>query len=410
MVAMVAMVAMMLRLADRSRGLTLTNAVVLRPDLGVARSLRIVGGRIAGIGAAPARGDLVVDCRGAAILPGLINAHDHLELNSFGRLKWRTRHENVREWIADFQPRFATDPALASNRPDTLDDRLFVGGLKNLLCGVTTVCHHNPLYRRLRTGFPVRVVRQFGWSHSLGIDGEQLGASYRRTPSGWPWIVHAAEGVDEGAAAELGEMDRLGCVGANTVLVHGVGLTPSDRALAIARGCALVWCPSSNEFLFGKTADVRAFSANGLLALGSDSRLSGDGDLIDEIRAARGTGLLPAHDLIRAVTSDAARALRLRHAGALVEGAPADVAVFPAGSADPLDAVLASRRADVRLVLLDGRPLVGDPDFADVFDVARTSATRVRLDGRAKLLASTIARQAQRAAIRETGLDLEVAA
>jgi cytosine/adenosine deaminase-related metal-dependent hydrolase len=115
---------------------------------------------------------------------------------------------------------------------------------------------------------------------------------------------------------------------------------------------------------------------------------------------------VPAHDLIRAVTADAARALRLRHVGALVEGAPADVAVFPAGSAGPFDAVLAARRADVRLVLLDGRPLAGDPDFADVFDATRTGATRVRLDGRVKLLASTIARQARRAAIREPGLEV----
>ena len=35
---------------------------------------------------------VVVDLDEAVVLPGLINAHDHLELNSFPRLKWRPRY------------------------------------------------------------------------------------------------------------------------------------------------------------------------------------------------------------------------------------------------------------------------------------------------------------------------------
>ena len=99
---------------------------------------------------APDKGDAVVDLDDSFVFPGLINAHDHLELNSQPRLKWRERYDNASEWIADFQPRFETDPALAVTRPDTLDDRVWVGGLKNLLSGVTTVCHHNPMHRPLR--------------------------------------------------------------------------------------------------------------------------------------------------------------------------------------------------------------------------------------------------------------------
>jgi cytosine/adenosine deaminase-related metal-dependent hydrolase len=178
---------------------TFVNAVVLAGDGGTHGTLRIRRGVVDELGAPPRRGDLVVDVEGGVVLPGLINAHDHLELNSFPRMKWRARHANVREWIADFQPRFATDPALAKARPDTLVDRLWVGGLKNLLAGVTTVCHHNPLHATLKRRFPVRVTRRVGISHSLQIDGARVADSCRRTPEDWPWIVHAAEGVDADA-------------------------------------------------------------------------------------------------------------------------------------------------------------------------------------------------------------------
>ena len=82
----------------------------------------------------------------------------------------------------------------------------------------------------------MRVVQHYGWSHSLLVDGDEaVAGAYRRTPRDWPWIIHAAEGTDPDAASELGRLDDLGCLGANTVLVHGVGLRPEDRARLTAR-------------------------------------------------------------------------------------------------------------------------------------------------------------------------------
>ena len=126
------------------------NAQVVVPGCRLARTLRISDGRIDGIDVAPDKGDEVIDLERSFVFAGLINAHDHLELNSQPRLKWREKYTNASDWIADFQPRFATDPALAVTKAETLDDRVWVGGLKNLLAGVTTVCHHNPMHRVLR--------------------------------------------------------------------------------------------------------------------------------------------------------------------------------------------------------------------------------------------------------------------
>jgi len=349
----------------------------------------------------------VIDLEDGIVVAGLINAHDHLELNSFARLKWRERYANVREWIADFQPRFHTDPALAGACPATLTDRLWVGGLKNLLSGVTTVCHHNPLHRPLRARFPVRVVRRLRISHSLQIDGARVADAYKATPPEWPWIIHAAEGIDEEAEREIATLDAWGCLAANTVLVHGVAINGhADRV--VTSGVSLVWCPSSNEFLFGQTASVQPFARARRLAIGSDSRLSGEGDLLDELRMASRTSQVSAESLVRAVTIDAGALLRLGQAGRLEAGTPADLAVFRRKSVDPYDSLVAATRADVRLTMRDGIAMVADEGLGAVFHARRESCVPVRVDGSKRWLAKWIARRVSRMALNEPGLEVDL--
>lgn len=388
------------------RGVTFVNGRILGADGCVGSNLRVEGGRLAGLDEAPGRGDLVIDLEGAVLAPGLINAHDHLELNTLPRLKWRDRYANAREWVEDFQPRFRTDPALVEMLSQPMADRLFVGMLKNLLSGVTTVCHHNPMYRPLRAGCPIRVVRRYGFSHSLYIDGAAVARSFRRTPRGWPWIIHAAEGTDATAADEFRRLDELGCIGPRTVLVHGVGLRAPDRARLIAAGGALVWCPGSNDFLFGARAEVEPFARAGRLALGSDSRLSGARDLLAELGVARRTPGLSARALVRAVTADAAAVLRLPLAGRLAVGAPADLAVFRPDGPDPWEALVSCERAEVQLVMVAGQPRVGDRSLRALFETAGVPAVEARLDGVPKLLAQSLARRLAQSAVGEPGLEV----
>ena len=401
--------------------LSFTNATL--PDSN-ATTLRVVGERIAAIGEPPRARDAIIDCNGDWLLPGLINAHDHLELNNFPRLKWRERYDSAREWIADFQPRFTTDPALIATLSVPLDDRLLIGGLKNLLSGVTTVAHHNPLHRALRqsrilrhaqdASFPVRVAQRYGWAHSLGVDGDaKVVASYRRTPKDWPWIIHLAEGVDDAAARELSRLDALGCLHANTVIVHGVGLSDNDRTLLRERGAGLIWCPSSNLFMLGRTADMRALvvhpsTGSGCVALGSDSRLSGERDLLDELRVARDTGQMNDETLLAMVTTNAARLLRLTNVGALRVGALADLLVMSERSLTHHASRLTfhASRQDVRLVLLAGRARLAAPAYAHVFDATRTRAERITVDGCEKLLERSLVARLRQCRIHENGVDL----
>src|SRR5262249_29502953 len=150
-------------------------------DGGVAETVRF-SSRILGLGDAPRAGDTVVDGPGAVVLPGLVNAHDHLELNHYGRLKGRERYVNASQWIDDLRPRLSADPAIRNGRAHPLGERLFIGALKNLLSGVTTVAHHNPFYPELRRTIPIRIVRRYGWAHSFQLERQPAGA--RGEPGG----------------------------------------------------------------------------------------------------------------------------------------------------------------------------------------------------------------------------------
>ena len=392
------------------RAVALVNARVVT-DEGIASSIRF-SSRILGIDAPLERSDVVVDVEGAFVLPGLVNAHDHLELNHFGRVKFRDSYENASSWIDDMRPKLQEDPAIREGRSQPLRDRLLVGGLKNLLSGVTTVSHHNPLYRELGRWFPVRVVRRYGWAHSFFLErGPEIEKAYRKTPRDAPFLIHLAEGFDANAREELSRLRELGCLGENTVLVHGVGLSPEDWISVRRAGAGLVWCPSSNLFLLGRTAPLDDFldrepASRTSIALGTDSRLSGARDLLEEIREAGAAADVEPADLLRMVTANAANLLRAPEAGRLSPGHPADLMVIPPLAEDPAHALLALDRSQIRMVTVGGRPLVGAPDLSPVFAARRVAMARAMLDGEARVLDGTLAQRIRASSLAEPGLEL----
>jgi cytosine/adenosine deaminase-related metal-dependent hydrolase len=387
-------------------------------DGAIADSLRW-STRILSVGERPKSRDTVIDLNGAAVLPGLVNAHDHLELNHYGRLKCRDRYENASAWIADLRPRLATDPAIRDGRSYPLTERVFIGGLKNLLAGVTTVAHHNPFYPELRRTMPVRVVRRYGWAHSFLLERQPAGARgepggdiaerWKGTPADAPFLVHLSEGIDEEARSELPRLEALGCLSPNTVIVHGVAIDADGWRRVARAGAGLVWCPASNLFLFGRTAAVRHLldDANGAaprVAIGTDSRVTGSRDLLDELRVALDAGSVSASEVLGMVTTGAARLLRQPRAGRIAVGGPADLLVLPMRSATPAGALLETTRRDVRLVTIDGRPMVADPDLASVFQARRLTPRQFRVDDTPKLGDSGLVRRIAGCPIPEPGV------
>jgi cytosine/adenosine deaminase-related metal-dependent hydrolase len=231
--------------------------------------------------------------------------------------------------------------------------------------------------------------------------------SFAATPADRPWLIHLAEGTDATAQAELAQLDRLGCLAANSVLIHGVGLREQDIDRVIARGAAVVWCPASNRNLLGRSLDPRRLCAAGRLALGSDSRLSGARDLLDEMSGIAARGELSPDQLLGLVTSQAARILRLSSNGSLTPGAPADLVIVEDRGGDARCGLVGIERSQIRAVVRHGVPRIADPDFAEWFEVAGMETVQVTLDGKPKLLAKPLADAALVAL--EPGLELVAA-
>lgn len=372
-----------------TRPLTVTNATVWNGERFERRDLYMSDVILN----KPARNALTVDLSGYTISPGKINAHDHLELNHFPRTKFRERYDNAHQWGEEVSARLNDEP-FKTLRSYPLTDRLLVGALKNLLEGVTTVLHHNPPHKPLfRKDFPVRVIRKYGWAHSLHFNTDaEIVASYRKTPPNVPWCIHLAEGTDEIAAGEYQRLKRLGCVGSNTVIVHGVGMTDEDIADAAPRVLGLVVCPSTNLFLLGKTIDVSKWlAAGGRVALGTDSRLTADGgwqrefeSLHDSARAA-----LPPAAIVQIANQGAARMLNVGNT--LQPG-------------DPADWTASQEMLPPDVVVVRGVPQVIRYDAMPRFEGIPTVPAHYR--GVRTFLHRDLAHQVARCSLQEPGLEL----
>jgi 5-methylthioadenosine/S-adenosylhomocysteine deaminase len=325
------------------------------------------------------------------IYPGLINAHDHL--------------------IGTFQPRVGFGPYLnwlhwdndlkrsAVFRQRNMIDAGTVyqlGGLKSILSGVTTVADHIP--RNISAphigDMLVGVVGPYCLAHSVASFrlrwGDGPAVEYARASDlDQPFMVHVGEGHDLETRGELQALDALGALGPQTLLVHGVAFTAPDAALAARRKASLAWCPGSNMFMFGKTTDIRQLRRAGVnICLGTDSLFTGTPGLLEEMRVARTCynerygEELPARDLFRMVTVNAARALRLEGlAGRLDPGCQADIlCLTPEGQGkDPYAALVEARAGDILLLLRGGRPLLGRTEHLPLFQAAGGPFSRVRL-------------------------------
>lgn len=302
-----------------------------------------------------------LDLSGLKILPGLINAHDHLDFALYPKLG-SGPYSNATEWAHDiYRPH--EEPVRSHLRvPKEL--RLLWGGMRNLLAGVSTVSHHDPWHPIFGEGFPVRVVQEFGWAHSLEFTAD-VKAAFDATPPGAPFLIHLGEGTDESAAREIFRLKQLGALTDRTVLIHAVGLREEGWTLVREAGASVIWCPRSNIFTVGRTLDVGAATVP--IALGTDSPITACGDLLDELLFVREKFGLDEPRLRTLVGSQAQQILRLAER-------PEDWIAVSAFGCPP------------ELVVIGGQIRLISPRLAD--EIRTSDFSPIQLEGRPRVLVS----------------------
>ena len=303
------------------------------------------------------RDDQVIRFDNHYLYRGLINAHDHLEMNLYPRMG-TPPYNNYTEWARDvYKPQ---DSPVKEIESVPIRHRLVWGGIKNLISGVTTVVHHNPWYYSMDFNFPVRVLKKYQWAHSLAFE-KNLKKKLRKET---PFIIHAAEGVDAFARNEIDQLDKLGLLNANSVLVHGVAIGKNEIEKISRANASLVWCPSSNLFMFRKTADVPEIEKKISVALGSDSTMTGCATFLDEMKAAHQSEMATAGKIFEMASVIPERIFNLP-SQQISPGFPADLLIMPIKTQDYYDNLILQDSADISAVIINGKLQYADPIVAD---------------------------------------------
>ena len=326
-------------------------------------AILIEGGHVASIRDGADLSAPSLDLAGYTLLPGLINAHDHLEFGLFpklGRLEGAPSYLNSPEWGEEIHRIHADSIERYKQIPKST--QLWWGAIRNLLCGVTTVCHHNPLHADLiRTDFPVRVLSRYDWSHSLALD-PSLAEKFQTSPKDHPFILHAAEGVDEKSRNEISQLDEMNLLNERVVLVHGLACTAHEIALINRRHASLVVCPTSNRYLFGKALSRGLLTSIERVALGSDSPITADGDLLDEIRYLFTEAALHENTIYNMVTAGPADIFHFEDGqGRIEEFGVADLIAVRSEHNSPARVLSHLTFINVELVLLAGVVRMASP-------------------------------------------------
>jgi amidohydrolase family protein len=137
-------------------------------------------------------------------------------------------------------------------------------------------------------------------------------------------------------------------------------------ALINQRHAALVLCPTSNEFLFRRSPSLAFIRSIDAVVLGSDSPLTGAGDLLDEVRFAHTHIGLDANSAYGMVTNRAADVLRLRQGeGRLWPGSVADIVAVRDIGLSPAGTLAQLTIEQIELVIVAGRVQLASPSLLE---------------------------------------------
>lgn len=370
--------------------------------------------RAAGAGAPPLEleriAERIVEARGKAVLPGVINAHTHF---SQVLMRGLAGGRPLVQWLKEL-----IWPLQSALTPEEMGLAALVGLVENLHCGVTHVVQHHKVVRGPAfTDAVCRAAQTVGLRMTLARSWADMGANpepadailddlrrlYREwhQPGGleiangpistWrcsvdtmqkthalagefgaPSHIHVAETQEEVEMTlelfgrrPVDWLESIGVLDQRTQVVHAVWLEEGEKQRLAERGATVVHCPVSNMVLGSGIAPVADFLRKGVrVLLGTDGPASNDTqDIWETLKSAVGLARVANLD---PTLLPPAQALRLITDGRTVqEGAPADIIIVNLRHAravpvHDLDSALTlcTHGSDVDTVIVDGRILM----------------------------------------------------
>ena len=292
----------------------------------------------------------------ALAFPGLINSHDHLDFNSFPRTGNHV-YKNYTEWGKDIREnnQEAINAVLKIPRPL----RTQWGIYKNLLNGVTTVVNHGE--HLIINDSPITVFQDCYSLHSIHFENNwkyQLNSLFKKKGS---YVIHIGEGTDAASGKEITTLTKWNLFKRKLIGIHGVAMNESQAT----RFHAVVWCPASNFFLLNCTAPVDQLKKHTNIIFGTDSTLTAEWNIWEQLRQARGTKLLTDDELLDAVGSTAASVWDMNN-GTLASGKDADIVVAKIKDhVTDVDAFYALNPEDILMVMHQGEICLFDESLND---------------------------------------------
>ena len=283
--------------------------------------------------------------------PGLINSHDHLEYNLYPRLGHKIYRDYV-EWGNEIH--IKDTELINSIESVPVELRLQYGVIKNLINGVTSVAHHGS-YNAVLNNSPVTIIRKGTCIHSVRLGGRWK-YKINSPKSGEPYIIHSGEGTNTESSREIDELIRWNLFNRRLIGIHGIAMTEEQSK----NFTAIIWCPDSNIFLFGKTADIRTLKKNTAILFGTDSTLTADGNIFENLRTARKLNLLSDTELFHSLTKTAAEVWGLNNCGRIEEGKITDIVIARQKSVNSYESFYNTNPEDILLILKNGEVVLFD--------------------------------------------------
>ena len=367
-------------------------------------AILVEGGRIAAVGKFDDFS--AADCRDlgeCVVLPGLINAHTHLELShckpgekpAGGFEQWLTRmlsqasidpvelkqksaraalhggHESLRfgvTGLGDISRQCDTTRAILRTLPlrvTSFGEVTAMGQHRALLQERVVLASDRSLSsERLRIGISPHSpysIEPEGFRHCLEVARRgmmPIATHLAETPSEWEFLASHTGPLKELWDAWMGWDDEvpfyaggpirlaqeLGLLEYGAVLAHVNYCSDAEMQIIRSGRSSVVYCPRTHEFFGHPPHRFREMLRMGInVAIGSDSCASSpDLNLVDDLRLVHSRyPEIDAHDLWRMVSVNGAKALWCaQEQGSLARGKHADFVAFPVTGGDPLREIL----------------------------------------------------------------------